>query len=297
MPLKTLKKTLTPLLDTLSQFETPAQAKQKTLERKQRKKLLNQTKTIIETHGYVKGTIYPHSQPFRVAEVAFPNIAPEFSELGSSATLPNTVLFELNLSEFYWQNLTSSDSNNPLQNSQLNELLYIWNKIFYKPFLEYMKYEIGIDNAVHGLVPSRSGELRRVMNLSLTNGGGSKTNTFPILIVINTGGLDYARPVNEMPSKNLRHMGEMGWTGQKPYKKVFMFDPRATKGWWGLVQTNGRKKAEKLFYSYLKEISKLDYVKKMATYLMALYALSGVSKRVTAYNVAQMMFRSGGFKQ
>lgn len=297
MPLKTLKKTFTPLLNTLSQFETSAQAQQKSLERKHRKKLLNQTKTIIETQGYVKGQTYPHPQPYRVAEVDFPNVAPEFSKLGSTATLPNTVLFELNLSPYFYKNLTSYDMDNPLHSSQIQDLIYLWNRSFYKPFIEYMNYEIGTDNSVHGYVPSRSGDLRTALKLSLTNQGSSKTTTFPILIVINAGGLEYARPVNEMPSKNLRHMGEMGWTGKKPYKKVFMFDPRATQHWWGLLQTNGRKKAKKLFTKYLQEVAKIDYVKKMAQYEIMLNSLNGVTKRITAYNIAQKMFISGGYKQ
>jgi hypothetical protein len=297
VPLKTLKKTLTPLKRVLPQFQTIAAATASALQRKQRKKALDQTKAIIETHGYVKGTAYPHPQPFRVAEVAFPNTAPEFAELGSTATLPNTVLFELNVSPFFWQNLTSSDSNNPLQNVQLRDLLHIWQRVFYKPFITYMNSEIGITGAVHGLVPSRSDTLRKALKESLTTKGGSNTESFPIMIVVNAGGLEYARPVNAMPSKSLRHMGEMGRTGQKPYKTVFMFDPRATKGWWGLIQENGRKKIRKLFVAFLQEVAKIDYVKKMAKYQMALNQLRGIMKRVTAYNVAQMMFISGGFKK
>jgi hypothetical protein len=135
----------------------------------------------------------------------------------------------------------------------------LWNSInqFYLDIAAYMKDYIGRPfPRQEGVVPTDTGQLRRKMWQSIERQWYSKTkmpmtpgqlkkaaeNGDPLLmVVLNTGNLMYAKPVNQMPTKMVAHPHK----GSRNYGRGGpLWDPSAKEGWYEKVLLNGRNRAQ-----------------------------------------------------
>jgi hypothetical protein len=135
-------------------------------------------------------------------------------------------------------------------------------KFVYQPTVDEMLQYI---NGPDSVVPRDSGRLRNVMALSIRGAAiapGAATytrigNLHPFVVVLNTGTLNYAPFVNEMPSQWLQHPGNhgirlrSGWkAGRGPIKsgrtKVdpWLYDPNAQTDFFNIVAEAGRARAQ-----------------------------------------------------
>ena len=278
-----IKKTLrTPLGFSLKRTQSAAEAQKRNETRQIRKVQLEQTKNEIALHGYDPNKSYAHPQPWRVTQ-----FGGAFAELGSTAALPAHVFLELNLTDWFW-NMATNNFQNSSGPIRIHEILVLWNRIVYTPFFDFMKQEIGTPNSVSGRVPSDTGKLRETILSSLTDlgkMGETRTRGFPVLIAMNAGDLEYARPVNKMPNENLAHSGVMNKKGH------FLFDPGAKQNFWGQLQMNGKRKLETLHSLFIKAAAKLPFVQDFADFIR-----KTSSKRVTNYNIVQKIFEWRGVK-
>jgi hypothetical protein len=138
----------------------------------------------------------------------------------------------------------------------------LWGQLnqFYLNVVQYLKEYIGkpAPRQNEGVVPTDTGTLRRKMWQSLERQWYSKTKMpmtpgqlrkaaeagDPLLvIVLNTGNLKYARPVNQMSTRTLAHPhdGSRNWGNGGP-----LVDPSAQNGWYNLVLVNGQNQAKKM---------------------------------------------------
>jgi len=111
-------------------------------------------------------------------------------------------------------------------------------------------------------VPRDTGKLRNSMRNAVRS---SPISTFPVRLVINTRGVDYAKPVNRMPQIWLRHAK----------------DPQARKGWFNLVLLDGRNLAKKKFPQLVSHTATLLPRKFIKT----------IFPRRTLYNVARSLYK------
>ncbi len=133
-----------------------------------------------------------------------------------------------------------------------------WNAIndFYTAIVMSLKNMIGKPYPrMAGIVPTDTGTLRRKMWQSIERQWYSKTK-MPmtpgkmkqaaergdplLLLVLNTGNLMYAKPVNQMPTRMLAHphKGSRNIGRGGP-----LFDPQAVSDWWTAIKTHGRNLA------------------------------------------------------
>lgn len=133
-----------------------------------------------------------------------------------------------------------------------------WNAIndFYTAIVKVMKETIGRPYPrMAGMVPTDTGTLRRKMWQSIERQWYSKTKMpmtpgqmkkaaeagDPLLIIVlNTGNLMYAKPVNQMPTRMLAHphAGSRNIGRGGP-----LSDPNAVSDWWTTIKTMGRNAA------------------------------------------------------
>jgi hypothetical protein len=127
----------------------------------------------------------------------------------------------------------------------LNNIKTLFRNEVYDPLQEH------VDQKIDLWVPMDTGELRNSMHNALTPSGGSKTNDFPFKILLNTEGIPYAKPVNNMPSDWLQHPG--GHFINRGRFGGSLLDEDAKKGWYNLVLVNGRSEARKLVEGFIRD--------------------------------------------
>lgn len=177
--------------------------------------------------------------------------------------------------------------------------------------LEKLKLEI-MTNArkyIGQYVPKDTGALRNTMLSSL---GNAQVRGLILRMLLDTGKLEYAKPVNNMPSSMLRHSAfdvkirkmSRGWYDSKGiftrntekhpkfnllgYKNrppehitkpsltnIYKHDPKAVKGWWGFSLMSARKYARDAYN---------EFITNMATYFsVRVWKNSGIPIPKTEY--------------
>jgi len=82
-------------------------------------------------------------------------------------------------------------------------------------------------------------------------------DTGPYLMQVGTPGIEYAKPVNKMPTWALKHPGRHK---PDPYRgRLGRFgdpleDPNAKKGWYNLILVNSRNLAKRLIKNFIKRV-------------------------------------------
>jgi hypothetical protein len=73
-------------------------------------------------------------------------------------------------------------------------------------------------------------------------------------MILNTAGVDYAKPVEKMPSTWLKHPTPVhSNTRRIGGRLVILVDPEARKGWYALTLLNSRNRARRLWRDYIKK--------------------------------------------
>lgn len=139
------------------------------------------------------------------------------------------------------------------------------------PLLQFMR------DKINRWVPMMSGKLRESLFQSLTNAGGSHINKFPFILLLNTEGVPYAGPVNQMPNKWLRHPSPTHPNRRHGY---ILNDPNATKGWFNLLLLNGRKKAKQFIQAYLRDLGR-----SIPAAILQFYGVTGYAIVRSLFNV------------
>jgi len=210
-----------------------------------------------------------HSQQWRQTSPASPaapakRLQGPGATLGPMGALGDDVIVEVDLNISVMQQLKIMG----VKELNQNALFRLMRKELYEPLKAYCITKINI------WAPSDTDELRIALRTALTPAGGSQTNGFPLRVILNTRGIPYAGPVNNMPNSWLRHPA-------KHHRNVGRYgsnlnDPGAVKGWYSLILLNGRKKAAKLFSKAVKEAAKA--------------IPTGIFGNRTAYNIARSLF-------
>lgn len=131
-------------------------------------------------------------------------------------------------------------------------------------------------------VPSDTEALRESMKNALTPAGGSKVEVnqgFPMLVIMNTRGIDYAKVVNKMPSSALQHPGNHWYTTGRTGN--VLDDEEAQTGWYNWILLMGRNEAQRLFRNFIR-----NDVVPMITPVAASLGMNGTQ----IYNAARQMF-------
>jgi len=166
--------------------------------------------------------------------------------LGPLGTLGDDIIFEVSLT--YEGTQVLQQLRGTLSLASLNRMFRndVWNEL-----------QAYIDGKIDTWVPMDSGDLRNSMHnaISPTQTGKSQGQTFPFRMTLSTPGIDYAKPVNKMPTPWLTHpasyhrnVGRYGSTLQ---------DPEAKYGWYDLVLLNARNKAHPVIQAFFNSISDL----------------------------------------
>lgn len=133
----------------------------------------------------------------------------------------------------------------------INKIESLYRRNVIDPLVKYMIDRIRID------VPKDTGDLQDSMIASL-GPSFSKKRSFPFQIVLNTKGISYANPVNNMPASWIKHTSGTGKFGAS------LYDPTAKNNWYQLVRLNGRNRAKKLHLAFIKNDLQ-PLVRKVAT--------------------------------
>lgn len=147
--------------------------------------------------------------------------------------------------------------------------LGLWRALYnlYDRTYSYMMPLIGHPQGGNeGYAPRDTGSLRRSMRNSL----GEPISTIVhdvrdvvnalssgapfIRMVLSTPDIDYANPVNNMPTSWLAHPGSHP-PGTRGRLGTVLHDPNARKGWYNLILLRGRQFAKKEFYQMLKNLA------------------------------------------
>lgn len=101
--------------------------------------------------------------------------------------------------------------------------------------------------------PDDSGDLINALRNSLYPSGGSSDRDFPFRIILNTAGIPYAKVVNNMPTRWLRHPGAYhrnisARTGRS------LNDSTAVKGFYNITLLFARNLAKKLMKDFIATV-------------------------------------------
>jgi hypothetical protein len=211
-----------------------------------------------------------HPQQYRqTAPTPSKNLQGPLATLGPMGELGDDVIMEIDLSYAGKQTINQRLSRDLNVTNIFRELR---NNV-YEPLREYIEKWIDIK------VPSDTTELRNSMKNAMKPSGGSRTNGFPMLVIMNTAGVDYAKVVNNMtdlmlkhPASHHRNIGRFG---------APLDDKGAVKGFYDWIVLMGRNKAVKLFQDYVKNIVQ-PIVKPVANML-------GITGSLV-YNTARQLF-------
>jgi len=132
-------------------------------------------------------------------------------------------------------------------------------------------------------VPTDTRRLANAMEISIRDQSATRSLN-PFHVFLNTGNIEYARPVNRMPTAWLRHPGTHGRTlsyrkgrGRKRTPRV-LFDPQAVSGWFYRVLNESRDFAAQVYRNLLSR-----YIGPLLTPLANYYGLP-------EYHVALSLF-------
>jgi hypothetical protein len=120
----------------------------------------------------------------------------------------------------------------------------VWGNVYF-PLQQHVTTEINsnVPKATTDLVDS----MKKSIKVPL---GGS----FPLIMILNTAGIDYAKPVNRMPDTWLKHPTAVHSNTRKiKGRLVILVDPQARRGWYDITLLNGRNRARRLWSEYIKK--------------------------------------------
>ena len=102
---------------------------------------------------------------------------------------------------------------------------------------------------INKYVPKETGDLRKAMMESINK---SKLHGLSMKVVLDTGDIEYANPVNNMPQKKIRHTMGMGKIGRR--SRVSLNDPKAVKGWFNFIDMLLNTKAKELLHNMIDDL-------------------------------------------
>jgi hypothetical protein len=105
---------------------------------------------------------------------------------------------------------------------------------------------------INNNAPKFKGDLRKSMKQSIKV---PLAGSFPLVMILNTAGIQYAKPVNRMPSAWLKHPTATHRNIRRVgARAVILVDPEAKGGWYDLTLLNSRNRARKLWRDYIKKV-------------------------------------------
>jgi hypothetical protein len=120
----------------------------------------------------------------------------------------------------------------------------IWGNVYF-PLQQTATTQINTN------APKMTGKLRKAMKESIKV---PLAGSFPLVMILNTAGVDYAKPVEKMSSAMLKHPTPVhSNTRRIGGRLVILVDPEARKGWYALTLLNSRNRARKLWRDYIKK--------------------------------------------
>lgn len=111
--------------------------------------------------------------------------------------------------------------------------------------LVYDPLQVRMGDKVDKWVPADTKRLRQSMKASITPAGGSHVEMLDMIgpngftVLLGTPGIKYAKVVNRMPERWLRHPGKHS-PGTRGRTGKTLSDPQARKGWYNLVLLDSR---------------------------------------------------------
>ena len=193
------------------------------------------------------------------------------SHLGAAVPFDSEVILLLQLNEAVFQQYDLIARMYPPYRG-LNErsLLQLVQSTLYNQLKTMMMVDI------NNLAPRDSGRLRNAMELSIMgghSGGGGATSMVsdlhPFFVILNTGDLPYAKPVNYMPTNWLAHphpgssnegykfgrritrQREGSYQTARGTWKHYLYDPRAETHWFFTIRDKGRTYAHQLYSNFV----------------------------------------------
>lgn len=182
----------------------------------------------------------------------------------------------------------------------------------------YQKLKNDLFVIINKIVPQDSGRLRNSMELAINGGragsGGATSMTSdlrPFSVVVNTGDLKYARPVNAMPTPWLAHPHAFG--SNKGYKfgrtvtrrsagsdigprgawRHNLNDPSAQTGWFYDVVYKGRTIAQQKYQQFLNYLTSWAELTPVIQYFQGVFnhpGQSNIAPIIPATTVVQSLF-------
>jgi len=160
----------------------------------------------------------------------------------------------------------------------------VYNLVFRKFFKELL--QPFMFSIINRFVPRDSGRLRNAMEIAVRDHSATGSLN-PFHVVIDTGNIEYARPVNQMPNAWLKHPGTH-IPGQHNMRRTRrgrkkapanLYDPNAVTNWFQRVRDDGRDMAAQLWRGFLSSTAFRAITKE----IQQEYGL-------TAYQVGQSLF-------
>jgi hypothetical protein len=147
----------------------------------------------------------------------------------------------------------------------------------------YFSLQAFTTTQINALAPKMTSDLRKSMKKSIKV---DKNGDFPLTMIINTAGIEYAKPVNRMPSEWLIHPSATHPNVRKVGGKLYILnDPKAKKGFYDLTLLNSRNRARRLWKEYLKRFF-VPIFRQVAPLIKQL-----TGKTINPFNEAKKLFK------
>jgi hypothetical protein len=193
------------------------------------------------------------------------------SHLGAAVPFDSEIIILLQLNDAVFQQYDMiAHWFPPHQGLNDRNLLHLVQDTLYRALKTMMFVDI------NAFAPRDSGRLRNSMEIAINGGRGSSggatsmiSDLHPFSVILNTGDLAYAKPVNYMPTTWLAH--PHAGSSNEGYKfgrritrqregsfqtargtwKHNLYDPRAETHWFFKIRDNGRKYAQQLYNNFM----------------------------------------------
>lgn len=193
-----------------------------------------------------------------------------FAKLGPMGELGDDVIIQVDLNPKYRKMIEDGIFGKSFSVIKVYHLFY--NAV-------YMDVRNETDKWIDIKVPADSNDLRKSMHDAIRSKGGSNIRNFPFMVVLNTRGIEYAKVVNKMKEKFIKHKG----THTYDYGKSgnLLDDMGAVKGWYDWILLMSRTKARTLFKTFIQN----DIMP-----IISNIAIKLGLKNTDIYNAARQMF-------
>lgn len=191
-------------------------------------------------------------------------VAGPLAKLGPMGELGDDIIMEVALTSAADQAMRQKTYGREFTKTALQR--EFWQQVL-NPLREQVEHKIDL------WVPVDSGDLAESMKNALYPAGGSSDRGFPFKILLNTKDIPYAKVVNQMPAKYLKHpapyhRNTSSRTGNR------LSDGSAVKGFYNIVLLFARNKAKELMKNYI------TYLKSFVTFAVGTSQAHIVAKQL-----------------